>query len=161
MDRRVFLGTALGAVVGTSSAFLPLQSAIGSYVLHADVPNGNHRLYPRKVLVQTVAWFKKLPPRTFMGQIGMPDSCAIQLAKLSHVVTKMELRGDLLYAELEILKTPEGQLLREKMSHGPGITFRTAGFGSVKVNDQGIAVVQEGFKLLGIHAVPMDKAARL
>jgi len=126
-------------------------------VAKADVVNGNKRLYPRAVLEAAVADFNALPPRSMYGQMGMPDSSVMQLSMASHIVTFLGMAGDYLVAEIEIMATPCGVILKQLMDTN-AVAFRTAGIGNGKVNDDGVLVIGDSFKLISVNAVPIKEA---
>lgn len=128
-------------------------------ISRADIINSNKRIYPREVLEKAVVDFHKLPPRTLMGELGMSGDSIIHLSRASHIVTDMELTGDSVIAECEVLNTPNGYILKRMIAEGK-VAFRTAGVGSGRVDENGVYVIGPDFKLITVNAVSVDEAAR-
>lgn len=100
-------------------------------VCDADIPNKNHRIYPKEVLEEQVRRFnQKAEP--MVGCTGTPASNIVELNKISHQVTKLYMEGSSLMAEIEILQTPAGKDLEALVSAGINIGFRMSGTGDCK-----------------------------
>lgn len=164
MDRRTFLAEVV-AVGGLSFAGVAPASPDNNKVVwrgiinRADVVNSNKRLYPREVLENAVANFKKLPPRTLVGELGMSGDSIIHLSKASHVVTELELHGQDVIAECEALETPSGFILKRMIKEGV-VAFRSSGVGSGQVDEKGVYVIGSDYRLISINAVSVDEAAQ-
>ena len=172
MDRRLFFESiaiaGLGFVMGGRAAAAAKDAVKETnrvdalhtrcLVAKADVANGNKRLYPRAVLEAAVADFKALPPRAMYGQMGMPTSSVMQLSMASHIVTDLKMVGDYLVAEIELIATPHGVILKQLMETPDTVAFRTAGVGNGQVNDDGVLIIGDSFKLISINAVSVTEA---
>lgn len=81
---------------------------------------------------------EKLQTGTYFGELGLPqeERQEVDLTKISHKITNLYKKDDGLYADIEILDTPNGRILEEtvKNSHGG---FRTRGAGNLISRDDG------------------------
>lgn len=120
-------------------------------VQEADKINKNGRLYPRKVLNSAAAAFQyKLRHRAF-GQVDHPQ-LKQRLQDTSHIVQRLfwdTANDKKLNAELLILDTPSGQVLKEivRANGKPGLSSRGQGLGKKeKVDGKDAEVIQPGFR---------------
>ena len=80
---------------------------------------------------------EKLQTGTFFGELGIPeDRGEIDLSKVSHRVTNLYKKDDGLYADIEILDTPNGRTLEKVVKNNLG-AFRTRGTGNLILRDDG------------------------
>jgi hypothetical protein len=83
----------------------------------------------------------------------VPCDSIVHFANSSHVVTKLWWNGKTLMGEGEILRTPSGEVLRALINDGIPIGISSRGVGNGKVNENGILVIGESFKLITFDAV--------
>lgn len=175
MDRRAFLGESLiaGSMTllarnltlkekSTENVSPGQEGRWVARILHADHPNGNNRIYPRAVLEKEIERFKKNPPGCMFGQLDMPPDCVTRIANISHSVNDLYMNGDYLMAEIEVLKTPSGKILKKLLKEAPhSVAFRTAGVGNGCMDEEGVLTINESYSMTGVHALSSDKAAAL
>lgn len=77
----------------------------------------------------------------------------VHLANASHVVTKLWWEGNILMGEAEILHTPSGLVLKALMDDGVKFGISSRGVGNGKVNEDGILVIGETYKLITFDVV--------
>ena len=53
-----------------------------------------------------------------MGELDHPESSVVNLKNVSHTVTEMHWQGDDLVGTVEVLTTPNGNILRELFRNG-------------------------------------------
>ena len=108
-------------------------------LIEADVPTVNGRTYPRSVLENAVKQIS-LP---IMGGLDIRPDSKIRLDKVSHEVRRLyvDFEGRLV-GDVEVLDTPQGQILTKMIgesigpSIGPGkFTLNPAFIGSLDSND--------------------------
>jgi len=120
----------------------------------AEAVNKNKRMYPYAVLDENV---KKLVPviesRGLVGELDHPTDSIIHFEKASHVITKLWWDGNNLMGEGEILNTPHGRILKALINDGVRVGISSRGVGNGKVNENGILVIGESYKLLTFDAV--------
>jgi hypothetical protein len=120
----------------------------------AEAVNKNKRMYPYSVLDENV---KKLvsviESRGLVGELDHPTDSIIHFEKASHVITKLWWDGNNLMGEGEILNTPHGRILKALINDGVRVGISSRGVGNGKVNENGILVIGESYKLLTFDAV--------
>ena len=169
MDRRTFLAETLA---GAAGCFFPVENLLADVPLRsehliarADRINGNKRIYPKALLERVVADFKAMPPRSLMGELGQKEDSIIHFANVSHMIVDLKLSdfgpqlGHHLIAEIELLATPCGTILKKLMQSPGTVAFRTCGVGSGRVNEDGVLVIGDSYKMITINALPAKEAA--
>jgi hypothetical protein len=116
-------------------------------ILVADKPNSNGRIYPRAALESYIAK-AKANGGSLPGVIGMDQDPLVSLGNVSHMCENLRIQGDTLVADIRVLKTPMGEELK-KLLTSPGISFRTAGFGTLSADGKTIT----DFEPISINAV--------
>ena len=131
-------------------------------VATSDIPNGNNRVFPKKVLESLVKNSQeRIAQGTELGMFGMPTSSALPLSEVSHRVTQLEMIGDNLVCEIEVIDTlPGGKILLELAEKGEKLAIRLAGIGNLSEPDEhGIQIVQDDYKLISLNVVKNSDAA--
>ncbi len=77
----------------------------------------------------------------------------IHFANASHKITKLWWEGNTMMGEGEILNTPHGKVLQELVKGNVRIGMSSRGVGNGKVNEDGILVIGESYKLITFDAV--------
>ena len=120
----------------------------------AEAINKNKRMYPYEVLQENVERLKDaVRERRLVGELDHPTDSIIHFANASHVVTKLWWDGNVLMGEGEILNTPHGKVLKALIDDGVKIGISSRGVGNGKVNEDGILVIGESYKLITFDAV--------
>ena len=120
----------------------------------ADAVNKNKRSYPFKVLKENVEnLMEMIKSGGLSGELDHPTDSIVHLMNISHKVTKLWWEGKILMGEGVILNTPSGKVLRSLMEGGVRIGISSRGVGSGKVNENGILVIGENYKLITFDAV--------
>ena len=120
----------------------------------ADTPNGNKRVYPRAVLESCIQKTNEsVKSRQMLGELDHPDSAKINLEKVSHVVTRLEMTGDgKMYGEAEVLPTASGKILQSLLESNVRLGISSRGFGST-IQKEGLDEVQNDFNLVTFDIV--------
>jgi hypothetical protein len=120
----------------------------------AEAINKNKRMYPYDVLNENVQKLQEsIKNRTLLGELDHPSDSVIHFANASHIVTKLWWDGNSLMGEGEILNTPHGKVLQALIEDGVRIGISSRGVGNGKVNEDGILVIGESYKLITFDAV--------
>lgn len=120
----------------------------------ANTLNRNGRVYPFDILKREVDKYQELvKERSAMGELDHPDSAVISLANVSHIVTEMSWKGEVLYGKIQIADTPAGDTVKGLLKSGIKLGISSRGVGSVKKNRENQDVVQEDFELIGFDIV--------
>lgn len=127
----------------------------------ANAPNHNKRIYEKKLLVREMKRLDEaINERRLMGELDHPTHDAVKLGNVSHLVTKLEMRGDEMLGEAEILNTPCGQVAQALIKGGVKLGISSRGMGSLTERGE-YSVVNDDFKLVTFDLVadPSTKGA--
>lgn len=120
----------------------------------AEAVNKNKRMYPYDVLDENLQRLQEsLEDRRLVGELDHPTDSIIHFANASHIVTKLWWDGNVLMGEGEILNTPHGKVLKALLEDGVKVGISSRGVGNGKVNEDGILVIGESYKLITFDAV--------
>ena len=120
----------------------------------ADQVNKNKRLYPFDVLSSNVdKLVETVSGRGLFGELDHPTDSIIHLANASHLVTKLLWEGNVLMGEGEVLNTPSGKVLKSLIEAGVRVGISSRGVGNGQVNNEGVLVIGESYKLITFDAV--------
>ena len=120
----------------------------------AEAVNKNKRMYPYDVLNENIGRLQEaIDDRRLVGELDHPTDSIIHFANTSHVVTKLWWEGNVLMGEGEILNTPSGMILKSLIDGGVKVGISSRGVGNGKVNEDGILVIGESYKLITFDAV--------
>lgn len=129
----------------------------------ADKPTANKRLYPHSLWESQIDRLQSsLSSRKVVGELDHPSDGRTSLQRISHVITKLSLEGDLVIGEAEILDTTLGRDLKVMLAAGIPIGISSRGYGSVKPSKDGVSIVDEAdYKLVTFDFVaePADETA--
>lgn len=118
--------------------------------------NQNGRIYPDEVLEREVNKYLQtfVSERRAMGELDHPESSVVNLKNVSHNVVEMHWRGDDLVGTVEVLTTPNGNILRELFRNGIRLGISSRGMGTLKKGvSEGTAIVGDDFELIAFDFV--------
>lgn len=135
--------------------------AIGAKVIkfkgkfqEADAVNKNKRSYPYTVLESNVKRLSEtIGSGGLVGELDHPTDSIIHFANCSHKINKLWWEGKVLMGEGTILNTPAGKILRSILESGVRVGISSRGVGNGRVNEEGILVIGESYKLITFDAV--------
>ena len=120
----------------------------------AEESNSNGRIYPQSVLNKQL---DKLQPliegRRLCGELDHPTNDTVKLSNASHLITKLEMKGNEVIGEAEILNTPAGLTARALINGGVKIGISSRGMGTLSENSEGKKIVNEDFNLITFDLV--------
>tara|TARA_R110002051_G_scaffold1143_9_gene5839 strand:+ start:4224 stop:4832 length:609 start_codon:yes stop_codon:yes gene_type:complete len=128
----------------------------------ADMPNQNKRVYEKKLLIREMNRLDEaIAERRLMGELDHPTHDAVKLGNVSHLVTKLEMRGNEMRGEAEILNTPCGQVAQALIKGGVKLGISSRGMGSLSERKDGMSIVNDDYKLVTFDLVadPSTKGA--
>jgi len=135
----------------------PNKSVVVQGVLQrANAKNQNGRVYPKDILEREVQKYDQnfVKERRALGELDHPDSSVVNLQNVSHNVVEMMWSGDDLIGKVEILPTPNGNILKQLMKAGIKLGISSRGLGSVRKNVRENAdEVQDDFELIAFDFV--------
>lgn len=116
--------------------------------------NNNGRIYPTAVLEGQL---NKVQPmineRRLCGELDHPSNDTVKLANASHLITKLEMKGDELIGEAELLNTPAGLTAKALVEGGVKIGISSRGMGTLSEDANGQKIVNEDFRLVTFDLV--------
>lgn len=117
--------------------------------------NQNGRIYPDEILVREAQKYSQtfIADRRAMGELDHPESSVVNLKNVSHNVIEMHWQGDNLVGTVEILTTPNGNILRELFRNGIKLGISSRGLGTLKKINETSAVVGDDFELIAFDFV--------
>lgn len=120
----------------------------------AEAVNKNKRMYPYSVLDENVQRLMEVVKgRGLIGELDHPTDSIIHFKEASHIITKLFWDGNVLMGEGEVLNTPHGKVLKALLNDGVRVGISSRGVGNGKVNENGILVIGESYKLITFDAV--------
>jgi hypothetical protein len=120
----------------------------------AEAVNKNKRMYPYDILDENMNRLREtIKEGGLIGELDHPTDSIIHFANASHKITKLWWEGNVLMGEGEILNTPHGQVLKALINDGVRVGISSRGVGNGKVNEDGILVIGESYKLITFDAV--------
>jgi hypothetical protein len=124
---------------------LPLVEGI---LATAEVKNGNGRYYSRDLWEREIDKYRVLvDEHRAMGELDHPESSVINLQNVSHNIADMWWDGNHVMGKIEILPTPNGNILKALVESGITVGVSSRGMGSLK-DIGGLMEVQDDFELL-------------
>lgn len=117
--------------------------------------NQNGRIYPDEVLIREAQKYTQtfIADRRAMGELDHPESSVVNLKNVSHNVVEMHWQGDDLVGTVEVLTTPNGNILRELFRNGIKLGISSRGLGSLKKISENSAIVGDDFELIAFDFV--------
>ncbi len=132
------------------------------FLMETDKPTFSKRIYPRAVIERAIGALEPvIAARGLMGHLDHPPDSIIHLSLVSHLITKLELIGNELWAEIEVLNTPHGRVLKSLLEADADVVFATTGVGSGRCNESLDLVVSDSYKLITVNAVAKDGVSKL
>ena len=137
------------------------QYYIEGIFLQSDIVNRNKRMYSEKVMDKEVARYMKEQVETnrAYGELGHPDTPSINLDRVSHLIVDLRKEGTNYIGKAKILETPMGQIARGLLEGGANLGVSSRALGSLKMNEEGVNVVQDDFMLSTAADIVADPSA--
>ncbi|MDP1712552.1 MAG: hypothetical protein Q8K86_08855 [Candidatus Nanopelagicaceae bacterium] len=124
----------------------------------ANVVNANGRLYPHDVMQEAVKDLQEaVTGRKVLGELDHSADAKIHLDRVSHLISKLWMEGDIVFGECEILEEmPCGKMLKGLIDSGVCISVSSRGVGdmeTMKENGKDVSKVTRGYKAITWDAV--------
>ena len=128
--------------------------------MQAEKQNRNGRVYPNQILSKEVERYNRdyVNKNRAFGELGHPDSPAINLDRVSHMITKLYPDGNNFIGKAKILDTPNGKIVKSLLDGGASLGVSTRGVGSLKPTN-GYQLVQPDFHLATAADIVADPSA--
>ena len=128
----------------------------------AEAPNNNKRVYSKELLEREAErLIEAYTARRLMGALDHPTPDHVSLQNVSHRITKLNMKGNEMLGEAELLNTPAGQTAQALLKGGVQLGISSRGMGTLTEGTDGYKYVNEDFKLLTFDLVadPSTKGA--
>jgi hypothetical protein len=137
------------------------QLYVEGVFLQSNIKNRNGRLYPESVMDKEVQRYikEKVEKNSAFGELGHPESPSINLDRISHLITNLRKEGNNWIGKAKILDTPMGRIAEGILKGGGRIGTSSRALGSLKMNNEGINVVQNDFMLSTAGDLVSDPSA--
>jgi len=101
--------------------------------IQGDIRNANGRIYPRSEIERAVKTIQEQLKSgiSICGEVDHPDDLKINLDRVSHCITNMNMNGANGIGKLKILPTPMGQLIKTMLEAGVKLGVSSRGSGNV------------------------------
>lgn len=134
---------------GTGNMFL------SGIFMQADIKNRNGRVYPINEITAAVRNAQQRISETngIFGELDHPQSLTINLDRISHVITELDIQGSNAIGKAKLLNTPMGNIAKELVNSGVSLGVSSRGAGSV--NESGGVT---GFNFVTVDIVAQPSA---
>ena len=145
-----------------------IEESDGKKALHIEGPflvaekkNRNGRLYEYNTMRKEVARYTEeyIDKKRAFGELGHPETPSINLDRVSHMIVSLKEDGTQWIGKAKILDTPMGNIARSLIEGGAQLGVSSRGMGSLKLNKEGVSVVQPDFYLATAADIVADPSA--
>lgn len=128
--------------------------------MQAEKKNKNGRIYPMNILQEEVERYNRdyITKNRAFGELGHPESPAINLDRVSHMITSLTPDGTNFIGKAKVLDTPNGKIVKSLLDGGANLGVSTRGVGSLKPQN-GYQLVQDDFHLATAADIVADPSA--
>ncbi len=130
-------------------------------IQRAEVPNGNGRIYPKKVLQQQITRYMQLVKNNMaVGQRDHPENDVLSIANISHLIKKIWWEGNDVWGEFQITSNSIGKDIVALIKDGVVLATSSRALGSLHRVDEH-DIVQDDLEIIGWDLVvtPSTKGA--
>lgn len=129
--------------------------------LQSERKNRNGRMYPESVMDNEVKRYVEsyVAKNRAYGELGHPDTPSINLDRVSHLITDLRKEGTDYVGKAKILDTPMGKIAKGLLDGGAQLGVSSRALGSLRMNKEGVQVVQDDFMLSTAADIVADPSA--
>ena len=129
--------------------------------LQSELKNRNGRMYPESVMDNEVNRYIKeaVEKNRAYGELGHPDTPSINLDRVSHMIVGLRKEGTNYIGRAKIMETPMGNIARGLLDGGANLGVSSRALGSLKMNNEGVQIVQDDFMLSTAADIVADPSA--
>jgi len=137
------------------------QFYIEGVFLQSNLKNKNGRMYPENTMDNEVNRYMKeyVEKNRAYGELGDPESPSINLDRVSHMITGLKKEGTNWIGKAKILDTPMGKIARGLLDGGANLGVSSRALGTLRMNKEGVQVVQDDFMLSTAADIVADPSA--
>ena len=129
--------------------------------LQSEVKNRNGRMYPESVMDKEVQRYVEnyIAKNRAYGELGHPDTPSINLDRVSHLIVDLRKEGTNYIGKAKVLDTPMGKIAKGLLDGGANLGVSSRALGSLKMNKEGVQIVQDDFMLSTAADIVADPSA--
>ena len=130
--------------------------------LQAEQKNRNGRIYPLNILEKEVRRYNKeyIKENRAFGELGHPDGPAINLERVSHMITELRKSSTDFVGKAKVLNsTPYGKIVEGLLKDGAKLGVSSRGMGSLDESQKGTKIVKDDFYLATAADIVADPSA--
>jgi hypothetical protein len=129
--------------------------------LQSELTNKNGRCYPEAVMDKEVGRYMEslVKQNRAYGELGHPDNPSINLDRVSHLIVDLRKEGTNYIGKAKIMETPMGNIARGLLEGGANLGVSSRALGSLRMNKEGVQVVQDDFMLSTAADIVADPSA--
>jgi hypothetical protein len=122
--------------------------------LQGNKKNRNGRNYPTPMLEGSVKKYidSRVKTRRSIGELNHPQGVELNLDRISHIITELNMKGDDGYGKAKLLNTPCGLIAQELIKGGVQLGVSTRGLGKLG-NETGM---NEGKEVSDFELITVD-----
>lgn len=137
------------------------QYFIEGVFLQSEVQNRNGRMYPESVMDKEVKRYCEnyIDQNRAYGELGHPETPSINLDRVSHLIVGLRKEGTNYVGKAKILDTPMGKIAKGLLDGGANLGVSSRALGSLKMNKEGVQIVQDDFMLSTAADIVADPSA--
>lgn len=160
MDQKLLIETYSPeeAAVITEASADGKNTWLSGIFMQAEMKNRNGRVYPVKEISKAVESARKIikEHNGIFGELDHPQSLNINLDRISHVITELDMNGNNAVGKAKLLGTPMGNIAKELVNSGVKIGVSSRGAGAV---NEGGGVSDFNFITVDLVATPSAPGA--
>lgn len=120
----------------------------------ADKKNRNGRIYPKPIMEKAVGKYvsDQVSKKRAVGELNHPEGPTVNLDKVSHLITDLQVKGNDVVGKAQVLETPMGKIVEGLLEGGVQLGVSTRGMGSLEQRN-GAMYVKDDFILSTVDIV--------
>ena len=137
------------------------QYYIEGIFLQSNIKNRNGRMYPESIMDKEVNRYikEKVNTNSAYGEMTHPETPHVDLKNASHLITSLKKDGTNWIGKAKILETPMGRIAEGILKGGGRLGVSSRALGSLKMNNEGVNIVQSDFLLSTAADIVGDPSA--
>jgi len=123
--------------------------------LQAEKKNRNGRIYKNETIIREVERYglEKIEKNQALGELDHPPTPTVNLDRVSHIITNLNMDGDNAIGKAKLIDTPTGKIAMALLDAGIQLGVSSRGVGSLKGD-----VVNDDYRLLAVDIVAEPSA---
>jgi len=148
-----FITNILNLIKGFFSRKKKKTTTIEVPVLYANIKNLSGRVYSLDNLKSIISQSAlKIENKCFVGEMGHSEFSGVSLSRVSHIIDKMWIDGDVLMAKITTSETENGLALASLINNLGGVVFRPKGVGTLNPDGS----ISDDYMIVSINAITKE-----